>query len=166
MRERTREREREREAYELGGSRRLGARGLLSKAGGGHSPCCFRHARPLSAPRVPCGFEPPLPAATPSSSSSHPTSSTSRILNLTPPHPTPHAHTQSHSRSARKDPQEGYKTVIEQQPVYIHPSSSLFQQQPDWVLYHELILTTKEYMREVLAIDPRWLPELAPRFFK
>ncbi|PNW79554.1 hypothetical protein CHLRE_08g358563v5 [Chlamydomonas reinhardtii] len=68
--------------------------------------------------------------------------------------------------TARKDPQEGYKTVIEQQPVYIHPSSSLFQQQPDWVLYHELILTTKEYMREVLAIDPRWLPELAPRFFK
>ncbi|KAG2430993.1 hypothetical protein HYH02_013525 [Chlamydomonas schloesseri] len=68
--------------------------------------------------------------------------------------------------TARKDPQEGYKTVVEQQPVYIHPSSSLFQQQPDWVLYHELILTTKEYMREVLAIDPRWLPELAPRFFK
>ncbi len=56
--------------------------------------------------------------------------------------------------------------MIEQQPVFIHPSSSVFQQQPDWVLYHELILTTKEYMREVLAIDPRWLPELAPRFFK
>jgi ATP-dependent RNA helicase DHX8/PRP22 len=32
--------------------------------------------------------------------------------------------------AARKDPQEGYKTVVEQQPVYIHPSSSLFQQQP------------------------------------
>jgi ATP-dependent RNA helicase DHX8/PRP22 len=47
--------------------------------------------------------------------------------------------------------------VVEQQPVYIHPSSSLFQQQPDWVLYHELVLTTKEYMREVLAIDPQWL---------
>uniref|UniRef100_A0A7S3QLZ2 RNA helicase n=2 Tax=Dunaliella TaxID=3044 RepID=A0A7S3QLZ2_DUNTE len=68
--------------------------------------------------------------------------------------------------AARKDPQEGYKTVVEQQPVYIHPSSSLCQAQPDWVIYHELILTTKEYMREVLAIDPRWLVELAPRFFK
>jgi ATP-dependent RNA helicase DHX8/PRP22 len=51
--------------------------------------------------------------------------------------------------AARKDPQEGYKTVVEQQPVYIHPSSATFQQQPDWVIYHELILTTKEYMREV-----------------
>ena len=35
--------------------------------------------------------------------------------------------------AARKDPQEGYKTIVEHQPVYIHPSSSVFQQQPDWV---------------------------------
>lgn len=51
--------------------------------------------------------------------------------------------------SARKDPQEGYKTVVEQTPVFIHPSSALFQRQPDWVVYHELVLTSKEYMREV-----------------
>ena len=68
--------------------------------------------------------------------------------------------------AAHKDPQEGYKTVIEQQPVYVHPSSSLYQRQPDWVIYHELVLTTKEYMREVTAIDPRWLVELAPRFYR
>lgn len=68
--------------------------------------------------------------------------------------------------AARKDPQEGYKSIVENQPVYIHPSSALFQRQPDWVIYHELILTTKEYMRECIAIDPKWLTELAPRFFK
>jgi ATP-dependent RNA helicase DHX8/PRP22 len=28
--------------------------------------------------------------------------------------------------SARKDPQEGYKTLIESTPVYLHPSSALF----------------------------------------
>ena len=67
---------------------------------------------------------------------------------------------------AKKDPQEGYKTIVEQTPTYIHPSSALFQRQPDWVIYHELVLTTKEYMREVCAIDPKWLVELAPRFFK
>jgi ATP-dependent RNA helicase DHX8/PRP22 len=55
--------------------------------------------------------------------------------------------------AARKDPQEGYKTVVEQQPVYIHPSSATFQQQPDWVIYHELVLTTKEYMREVCNLN-------------
>ena len=60
---------------------------------------------------------------------------------------------------------QGYKTVVEQTPVFIHPSSALFQRQPDWVIYHELELTSKEYMREV-SIDPKWLVELAPRFFK
>ena len=34
------------------------------------------------------------------------------------------------------------------------------------VIYHELVLTTKEYMREVTAIDPKWLVEFAPKFFK
>ena len=31
------------------------------------------------------------------------------------------------SHAAKKDPQEGYKTLVEGQPVYIHPSSALFQ---------------------------------------
>ncbi|XP_073116371.1 probable pre-mRNA-splicing factor ATP-dependent RNA helicase DEAH5 [Elaeis guineensis] len=68
--------------------------------------------------------------------------------------------------AARKDPQEGYRTLVENQPVYIHPSSALFQRQPDWVMYHELVMTTKEYMREATVIDPKWLVELAPRFYK
>ncbi|XP_048579311.1 ATP-dependent RNA helicase DHX8 isoform X2 [Nematostella vectensis] len=50
--------------------------------------------------------------------------------------------------AARKDPQEGYRTVVDNQVVYIHPSSALFNRQPEWVVYHELVLTTKEYMRE------------------
>ena len=70
------------------------------------------------------------------------------------------------TRAARKDPVEGYKTLSHGQTVYIHPSSSLFQKGPDWVIYHELVLTTKEYMRSVLAIDARWLFELAPRHFR
>jgi ATP-dependent RNA helicase DHX8/PRP22 len=68
--------------------------------------------------------------------------------------------------AARKDPQEGYRTITDNQSVYIHPSSALFNRQPDWVIYHELILTTKEYMRETTAIDPKWLVEFAPAFFK
>ena len=68
--------------------------------------------------------------------------------------------------SVRKDPQEGYKTLTDNQNVYIHPSSSLYNRQPDWVLYHELVLTTKEYMRENTAVDPKWLVEFAPAFYK
>merc|ERR1719150_3017286 len=68
--------------------------------------------------------------------------------------------------AAKKDPQEGYKTQVDNQAVYIHPSSSLFNRQPEWVVYHELVLTTKEYMREVTALDPKWLVEFAPAFYK
>ncbi|CAN4112507.1 unnamed protein product [Withania somnifera] len=68
--------------------------------------------------------------------------------------------------AARKDPREGYRTLVENQPVYIHPSSALLQRQPDWVIYNEIVMITKEYMREVTVVDPKWLVELAPRFFK
>ena len=46
------------------------------------------------------------------------------------------------------------------------PSSALFNRQPDWVIYHEVVLTTQEYMREVTAIDPKWLVEFAPNFYR
>lgn len=68
--------------------------------------------------------------------------------------------------AAKKDPQEGYRTLVDQQVVFIHPSSALFNRQPEWVIYHELVQTTKEYMREVCAIEPKWLVELAPTFFR
>ena len=70
------------------------------------------------------------------------------------------------NHAAKRDPQEGYKTIVENQPVYIHPSSSLQNKSPEWVIYHELVLTTKEYMRNILVIEPKWLVELAPNFFK
>jgi len=68
--------------------------------------------------------------------------------------------------AAKKDPQEGYKTLTEGTPVYIHPSSALFNKNPEWVVYHELVLTTKEYMREICTVEPKWLVEAAPTFFK
>jgi ATP-dependent RNA helicase DHX8/PRP22 len=68
--------------------------------------------------------------------------------------------------SARKDPQEGYKTLIEGTPVSLHPSSALFGKQAEWVIYHELVLTSKEYMHYTTSIEPKWLVEAAPTFFK
>uniref|UniRef100_A0A8C1WXP6 RNA helicase n=1 Tax=Cyprinus carpio TaxID=7962 RepID=A0A8C1WXP6_CYPCA len=43
----------------------------------------------------------------------------------------------------------GYKTVKHQQTVFVHPNSSLFEEQPRWMIYHELVFTTKEFMRQV-----------------
>jgi ATP-dependent RNA helicase DHX8/PRP22 len=68
--------------------------------------------------------------------------------------------------AAKKDPQEGYKTLVEGTPVYIHPSSALFNRNPEWVVYHELVLTTREYCHNVTAVEPKWLVEVAPQFFK
>ncbi|KAJ1902375.1 DEAH-box ATP-dependent RNA helicase prp22 [Coemansia sp. IMI 209127] len=68
--------------------------------------------------------------------------------------------------TAKRDPQEGYKTLVEGTPVYIHPSSALFSKNPEWVIYHELVMTSKEYMHNITVVEPRWLVEVAPTFFK
>ena len=68
--------------------------------------------------------------------------------------------------AAKKDPTEGFKTLTDNQQVFIHPSSSLFNKGPQWVVYHELVQTSKEYMREVCTVDPKWLTEVAPNFYK
>ncbi|XP_066426693.1 pre-mRNA-splicing factor ATP-dependent RNA helicase DHX16 isoform X4 [Molothrus aeneus] len=60
----------------------------------------------------------------------------------------------------------GYRTVKHQQPVFIHPNSALFALQPRWVLYHELVCTSKEFMRQVIEIDSSWLLEVAPHYYQ
>lgn len=46
---------------------------------------------------------------------------------------------------------DSYRTLKTNQTVYIHPSSSLFQHQPPvkTLLYYELVMTSKSYMRYV-----------------
>ncbi|KAL8466472.1 hypothetical protein ACS0TY_035525 [Phlomoides rotata] len=52
------------------------------------------------------------------------------------------------------------------QTVHHHPISGLAQVLPRWVIYHELVLTTKEYMRQVTQLKPEWLLEIAPHFYR
>lgn len=59
-----------------------------------------------------------------------------------------------------------YKTVKHNQTVMIHPNSMLFEDLPRWVLYHELVFTTKEFMRQVIEIESKWLLEVAPHYYK
>ncbi len=68
--------------------------------------------------------------------------------------------------AAKKDPQEGYRTLSDGTPCYIHPSSALFNRNPEMLIYNELTTTTKEYMRNVIQIEAKWLIEVAPRYFK
>ncbi|XP_047338785.1 pre-mRNA-splicing factor ATP-dependent RNA helicase DEAH7 [Impatiens glandulifera] len=52
-------------------------------------------------------------------------------------------------------------------PCHLHPSSALYGlgYTPDYVVYHELILTTKEYMQCATAVEAHWLAEQGPMFF-
>ncbi len=52
-------------------------------------------------------------------------------------------------------------------PCQLHPSSALYGlgYTPDYIVYHELILTSKQYMRCVTAVEPEWLAEVGPMFF-
>jgi pre-mRNA-splicing factor ATP-dependent RNA helicase DHX16 len=61
---------------------------------------------------------------------------------------------------------DSYRTVKNGQSVYIHPSSVLMEVNPKWLLYYELVLTSKEYMRSVMPLKPEWLMEVAPHFYR
>ncbi|KAF9478547.1 pre-mRNA splicing factor [Pholiota conissans] len=52
-------------------------------------------------------------------------------------------------------------------PTHLHPTSALYGlgYTPSHIVYHELILTSKEYMTQVTAIDPYWLAELGSVFY-
>jgi len=59
-----------------------------------------------------------------------------------------------------------YRTIKHQQTVMMHPNSSLFEEQPKWVMYHELVFTSKEFMRSMIEIESGWLLEVAPHYYK
>ncbi|KAL1958107.1 hypothetical protein VTO42DRAFT_5147 [Malbranchea cinnamomea] len=61
---------------------------------------------------------------------------------------------------------DSYRTVKTGQTVYLHPSSTLFDVNPKWVIYYELVLTSKEYMRSNMPLQPEWLVEVAPHYHK
>jgi pre-mRNA-splicing factor ATP-dependent RNA helicase DHX38/PRP16 len=51
--------------------------------------------------------------------------------------------------------------------IQLHPTSALYGlgYLPDYVVYHELILTSKEYMSTVTSVDPHWLADLGGVFY-
>ncbi|KAJ5232743.1 hypothetical protein N7468_005699 [Penicillium chermesinum] len=61
---------------------------------------------------------------------------------------------------------DSYRTIKTGQSVYLHPSSVLFEVNPRWVIYFELVLTSKEYMRSNMPLKVEWLTEVAPHYYK
>jgi HrpA-like RNA helicase len=63
--------------------------------------------------------------------------------------------------TARLDKGGGYRTTKNNHTVFIHPSSCLIGMQPPprFILYYELVLTSKEFMRQCMPIEGSWLSE-------
>nr|WJH19578.1 Pre-mRNA-splicing factor ATP-dependent RNA helicase DHX16 [Euglena gracilis] len=79
-----------------------------------------------------------------------------------------------HTATLNKD-QKTYRTIRSgsaNTTVHLHPGSFLFRKPDDerppvrWLVYHELVLTSKEYMRQALEIQAKWLLEVAPHYYQ
>lgn len=58
-----------------------------------------------------------------------------------------------------------YRTKKDYTEVYLHPSSCIeYARRPPWVIYDELVETTKNFLRTVTAVQPEWLISIAPRY--
>ena len=55
-------------------------------------------------------------------------------------------------------------TVKDDQVVIIHPST-VIDWKPEWVMYNEFVLTSRNYIRTCMAVDPAWLFEVAGDYF-
>jgi len=57
-----------------------------------------------------------------------------------------------------------YLTAKDNQVVALHPSCTL-DTQPEWVLYHEFVLTTRNFIRTCTTMRGEWLVETAPHYY-
>ena len=71
------------------------------------------------------------------------------------------------ANAARLHYSREYRTVRDEHPLHIHPTSVLYvETPPTWVIFNEVVHTTKEYMRDITVIKPEWLYELAPHYYQ
>jgi len=60
--------------------------------------------------------------------------------------------------------QNMYLTVKDNQCVSLHPSCSL-DRKPEWVLFHEFVLTSQNFIRNCTAVQGEWLLDVADHYY-
>lgn len=65
---------------------------------------------------------------------------------------------------AHKEGQKGVYTTRDGQIVGLHPSCGL-DNNPEWVLYNEFVLTTRNFIRTCTEVKPEWLLDFAPLYY-
>lgn len=58
-----------------------------------------------------------------------------------------------------------YLTVKDHQVVALHPSTSI-DSKPQFVLFQEFVLTSRNYIRTLTTVRPEWLVELAAHYYE
>lgn len=48
--------------------------------------------------------------------------------------------------------------------VFLHPSCVL-ERKPEWVLYHEFVLTSRNYIRTCTEVRGEWLLDIAEHYY-
>lgn len=60
-----------------------------------------------------------------------------------------------------------FTTIHDQQVVHLHPCTSIHQPyKSNWFIYNEFIRTTKNFIRALSPINPEWLIDIAPHYFR
>jgi len=57
-----------------------------------------------------------------------------------------------------------YLTVKDNQMVHMHPSTSL-DRKPEWVMYNDFVLTSKNFIRIVTDVKGEWLIDIAAQYY-
>jgi ATP-dependent RNA helicase DDX35 len=59
-----------------------------------------------------------------------------------------------------------YRMVRGDTEVHIHPTSCLYTEvQPSWIVFNEVVQTTKLFVRDITVIESSWLLELAEHYY-
>merc|ERR1712032_1133580 len=57
-----------------------------------------------------------------------------------------------------------YLTIRDNQVVALHPSTCLTHK-PEWIIYNEFVLTSKNFVRTVTQVRGEWLLDIAPVYY-
>eukprot|EP00210_Caulerpa_lentillifera_P004954 g4728.t1 len=68
--------------------------------------------------------------------------------------------------AARRQENGKYRMLASGQEFQIHPSSVLNGRNAEFIIFSEIIQTSRVYARQVTRIDPNWLTEIVPSSFK
>lgn len=59
-----------------------------------------------------------------------------------------------------------YLNIRSKEKLTIHPTSILSVVYPEWIVYHQVIKSSSHFIHNGSQIDPEWIFELAPNYYK